>query len=169
MGREVRRVPADWSHPKNDDGKFTPMYGGSFAKSLAKWSEGNAKWAEGLRDDHNGGWKPRDADDGPMTFEEWEGARPVFEDYMPEFDSGTATHFMMYEDTTEGTPISPAFSTPEELARWLADSGASSFGSMTATYNQWLATCRSGFAMSMVIAGGRFMSGVEAMAELDAE
>ena len=48
------------------------------------------------------------------------------------------THYQMYETTSEGTPISPVMETPEALARWLADNGASAFGKMTATYAQWL-------------------------------
>ena len=56
-----------------------------------------------------------------------------------------------------------AFRTPEELARWLADTGASAFGEMTATYEQWLATCRSGWAPSAVACGGDLVSGVEFM------
>jgi hypothetical protein len=85
---------------------------------------------------------------------------------MPVFPEGTATMLMMYEDTSEGTPISPAFATPEELARWLADSGASAFGNMTATYEQWLATCKAGWSVGMVMQGRRIMSGVEATTEL---
>jgi len=50
---------------------------------------------------------------------------------------------MMYETCTEGTPISPAFATPEELARWLADNEASAFGGMTASYEGWLRTIKS--------------------------
>jgi hypothetical protein len=60
---------------------------------------------------------------------------------------------------------------PEALARWLADNGASSFGSMTATYEQWLVVCRGNSAPSMVMAlsstGSTMMSGVEAIAELE--
>ena len=74
---------------------------------------------------------------------------------------------MMYEDTTEGTPISPAFATPEELARWLADTGASAFGDSTATYEQWLHVCKGGWAPSAVIDINGMRSGVEAMAILD--
>lgn len=58
---------------------------------------------------------------------------------------------MMYENTSEGTPISPAFETPEELAHWLADNGASAFGSETASYESWLRICRGGFAPGMII------------------
>jgi len=79
---------------------------------------------------------------------------------MPNWTEDEATMFVMYEDTTEGTPISPAFATPEELARWLADNQASSFGNMTATYSQWLRVCNGGYAPGMVMVGGTLTSGV---------
>lgn len=90
-----------------------------------------------------------------------EASRPDPADYMPEFPEGTAVGWCMYETTSEGTPLSPVFETPEELARWLADTGASAFGSRTATYEQWLATCRAGWAPSAVGVGGALLSGVE--------
>jgi hypothetical protein len=46
--------------------------------------------------------------------------------------------YQMWETTSDGSPISPVFATPQELARWLADSGASVFGKHTATYEEWL-------------------------------
>jgi hypothetical protein len=82
---------------------------------------------------------------------------------MPEFTEEQKTHMMMYEDTSEGTPISPAFETPEELARWLADNNASAFGNSTATYKQWLATCKVGWAPSMIADSSGLHSGVEFM------
>lgn len=72
------------------------------------------------------------------------------------------THWQMYETCSEGTPISPVFSSPEELARWLADTGASAFAGMTATYEQWLATIRRGSAPSAVLSSAGFESGVAA-------
>jgi len=87
--------------------------------------------------------------------------RPDPNDYMPQFPEGTATGWCMYETTSEGTPISPVFATPEELARWLADSGASTFGDMTATYEQWLRMVRAGWAPSAVAVAGELKSGVE--------
>ncbi len=77
---------------------------------------------------------------------------------MPVFDE--PTHIMMYETCTEGTPISPAFETPEDLARWLTDNNASAFGSMTATYEQWLSTCERGWALSAVCDSSGIHSGV---------
>ncbi len=150
MGREVRRVPATWEHPKKyGQDSLEPLYDG-YGEALEEFRANIEKMGLGKALDYHGGG-------------------PVSENYMPDWPDAERTHFQMYEDTTEGTPISPVLPTPEELARWLADSGASSFGSMTATYDQWLATCRRGSAMSMVIAGGRMMSGVEAEAKIDAK
>ena len=69
--------------------------------------------------------------------------------------------FQMYEDTSEGTPISPPMPTREALARYLTDSRASAFGGMTATYDEWLAMIGEGYAVSAVIVGGVMRSGVE--------
>lgn len=100
------------------------------------------------------------------TFDWWmeEPDEPNPEYYMPNWKDEETTHFMMYENTSEGTPISPAFATPEELATWLADTGASSFADYTATYEQWLSTINRGFAVSAVMDGNGFRSGVEAQA-----
>lgn len=83
---------------------------------------------------------------------------------MPDFPADQRTHFMMYEDTSEGTPISPAFATPEELARWLADTGASSFANQTASYEAWLRIAKGGFAPSAILSSAGLQSGVEAFA-----
>ena len=85
--------------------------------------------------------------------------------------SGERYGWQMWETTSEGSPISPVCDTPEELARWLADSGASSFGSMTATYEQWLSMITSsGYAPSAMLdtSTGIMVSGVEAVAEQEA-
>lgn len=86
-------------------------------------------------------------------YEEWE-----------QFDPPTGDGFQMWETTSEGSPISPVFGTPENLARWLADNGASSFGDATASYESWLAVAKGGFAPSAVMVEGvGMMSGVEAV------
>lgn len=86
-------------------------------------------------------------------------------EYMPEWPETEKTMIMMYETCSEGTPISPAFETPEELARWLTDNEASAFGRFTATYEQWLDTCRRGWAVGAVATPGHgFESGVAAAA-----
>jgi len=167
MGREVRRVPGDWQHPKDERGRFVPLFGSGFATADAEWNEGYAKWQEGLRRSYGDGpaWIQIEPKYRAMRYTEWAGRRPSPDDYMPDWPEEQRTHLMMYEDTSEGTPISPAFETPEELARWLADNGASSFGGMTASYESWLAVARGGWAPSMVLDGGRLLSGVEAAGE----
>jgi len=159
MGREVRRVPADWQHPKDDDGDFIPLLVGDVEQLRREWDEGERKWAEGLVSKYDGGWEPRPAD--CRCYSDWAGRRPDPASYMPVFPDGTATHLMMYETTTEGTPISPALATPEELARWLVDNKASAFGGQTASYEGWLRVCNGGYAPSAVMDARGLRSGVD--------
>lgn len=138
MGREVRRVPANWVHPStgfyaNGKVRFTPLYEGDwYRQALQEFEAGDR------------------------------GEAPDVADYMPQWPEGERTHFMMYEDTSEGTPISPAFATPEELARWLADTGASAFADQGASYEGWLRIAQGGSAPSCIISAGTgLLSGVE--------
>ncbi len=175
MGREVRMVPPDWQHPthfvkgwrsENPELRFRPLHNASFAKRLAEWEEEKAAWERGeVRDYATNDWKPKNGDEGD-SLEEYYGRRPEAVEYMPDFPAGTATHLMMYETTSEGTPISPAFATPEELARWLADNNASAFGGTGASYEQWLNVARGGWAPSMVMSAAGPQSGVAAMADI---
>lgn len=171
MGREVRRVPADWQHPKDKDGRYIPLHGRSYAKDAADWDEEYEQWQKGFRRSFADGekWKPKEGDEIGMAFSEWTGHRPSPTEYMPDWPEEQRTHLMMYEDTSEGTPISPAFKTPEELARWLADHKASAFGNSTATYEQWLATIGDGYAIGMVYDNAKGLrSGVEFAGERSA-
>jgi hypothetical protein len=159
MGREVRMVPKDWVHPTYINPyrgeELRPMHDSTHEDAVAEWEADLAKWDK--RECEY--MKPVDYEG--TTFEEEYGSRPDPRDYMPNWKPEERTHLMMYENTSEGTPISPAFPTPEELARWLADNNASAFAGQGATYEQWLSTCKSGWAPSAIIAGGRMMSGVE--------
>jgi hypothetical protein len=150
MGREIRRVPADWQHPK-DEGRrgngYKPLRDGSWAKAVAEWDRENAAWERGERPDYH-------ADDGTAEaqhFDQWHGQRPYSGDYMPDWPESERTHYQMYEDATEGTPISPVFATAEECARWCADNGASIFGHMTATYEDWLTIASGGCSPGMML------------------
>lgn len=156
MGREVRRLPADWQHPKHEVTdwrtgrtveRYKPLYPGErYAREAAEFlAKANA---EGLQEAID-----------------WCGC-PNRADYMPDWPAEQRTHLMMYENTSEGTPISPAFKTPEELARWLTDNNASAFGSSGATYEAWLHIARGGWAPSMVVSAAGIQSGVEFSAEV---
>lgn len=147
MGREVRKVAADWQHPKDERGRYIPMHPG--------------EWYESAKQD----FEEKLAAEGLQAAIDWCGNPPDINNYMPNWPEEQRTHLMMYEDTSEGTPISPAFKTPEELARWLADNKASAFGHDTATYEQWLAMIGDGFAVSLVVDSNGMRSGVAFAAE----
>lgn len=144
MGREIRMVPADWEHPKNDRGQYEPLFD-NYVEAVARFAKDIEEMGlEKALKENDGG--------------------PRYSNYMhPE---GERTHYMMYEDTSEGTPISPAFATPEELAHWLADNNASAFGNTTATYEHWLNTIRRGWAPSAVFSPDTgLQSGVTGLSE----
>jgi hypothetical protein len=137
MGRECRRVPKDWVHPED--------------KCLHGDYAGSKKW-----------W-----DEHPQFHDDPDEQEPDPAEYMPQWAPEECTHYQMYETCTEGSPISPVMGTPEELAQWLADNNASSFGDMTATYEQWLAVCRSTTnTIGLVGTNQGLISGVEAASEL---
>lgn len=166
MSREVRRVPKGWQHPQVEEVNFRtlcmemryqPMFDEPFAPAMRDWYERWQAWERGERPEHFDANKC-----GDMPFWEWDGGPPDPAYYRPDWPDALRTHLMMYETTSEGTPLSPAFETPEEVARWCADNKVSAFGGITATYEQWLAVARGGYAPSAVMAGGKLMSGVEA-------
>ncbi len=166
MGRKVRRVPKDWVHPvkkvfdpfkRIEVESYQPMFDRPFAEEMDEWYAEWKAWERGERPDWCRG------DNTNMPYWEWNDGPPDPFYFRPDWPEESRTHLMMYEECSEGTPISPAFETPEELARWLADNGASSFGSSTATYEQWLRVCKGGYAPSMVISPEHgIQSGVEA-------
>jgi len=160
MGREVRMVPKDWEHPKRSDGNYLALYEGTFLKNtIEDWDKSFAEW--------NSGNYPSYATDENIKagFVDWEGERPKEEDYMPLWTQEEATHYMMYQNTSEGTPISPAFESPEDLAEWLYKSGASAFGRQTASYEGWLRVANGGYACSAVKTSEGMTSGVDGLTE----
>ena len=175
MGREVRKVPAGWAHPKYEDGCFRPLLAGNYRAALDEWKMEHKHWIAGWKtaygsdpvglEDDDGKWTAREGDSlTRMTFEEWHGSCPAEEHYMPEWPAEECKLLMMYETCSEGTPISPAMETPEELAMWLVDNQASAFGDQTASYEGWLRTIKRGWAVSAVVTIGHgIKSGVEAL------
>jgi hypothetical protein len=187
-------VPADWQHPKEYNAHrgeecYRPMFASSYSEAfkewryddLPRWLAAYDQWQQGMTYDyHEKTFVPIDWDKmsaannrgkAIVTYEDYAGVSPRSPDpanYMPDWPAEQRTHYMMYEDTSEGTPISPAFATPEELARWLTDNGASAFGSSTASYEGWLRVARGGYACSAVISNGVMQSGVDGLTEREA-
>ena len=141
MGREVRMVTPDWQHPKDTSGRYIPLHDNYKDDAAEFLRMANEK--------------------GLQEAVDWWGQAPNKEEYMlPDATPEERTHFMMYEDTSEGTPISPAFATAEELAQWLADNGASFFGlTDTADYDTWMRIIRGG----IVALGADSLTGMRVM------
>ncbi len=152
MGREVRKVPPDWQHPKGGrfgDDRYEPLFygaGGRYEKKAQAWLDEANKWAAGERPSYAG-------DDAPQFYQDWDGPPPEADRYMlvgvPDSD---CTHFQLYESTSEGTPKSPPFATLEEVAVYAAEH-ATTFASFKATKEEWLKMLSADFVATEIAPG----------------
>ena len=113
MGRELRRVPANWEHPRDENGSYIPMH------EHFPYSE--EEITERIRD----GWLENSSPDYGCAI-------------MPQWSETDRTHYQMYESTSEGTPISPVMETAESLAYWLAENNVAVFANIEVSYEEWL-------------------------------
>lgn len=125
MGREIRKVPADWEHPRYDDdtapnssrvGDYKPLRDEDYASASEAWMAGLDAWRRGERDEFSS--------DGYRFFWEYHG-NPPDHDYWRErvWTEAEATHFQMYETVSEGTPLTPPMASLEALADYLVEHG----------------------------------------------
>lgn len=49
MGREIRKVPANWNHPKKPDGDYKCLHQYDFDESYKEWKKELKEWYEGHR------------------------------------------------------------------------------------------------------------------------
>ena len=80
----------------------------------------------------------------------------------------TGEAYQLWQTTSEGSPISPPFATPEELADWLCVPGHGWWDNdKDTTRDQWLAFIRGpGWAPFMVAHDGVLETGVQAVSAL---
>ena len=178
MGRQVKRVPAGWDWPV---GEVWAGYAGWFSPPKCKPCEGRGeagevrcKWCGGA-----GEILPTDhavvAALKPFWNDEYGGYYS-----FPKEDPPAGDGWQLWETVSEGSPITPAFATPEELARWCVDHqfdskarlvGGESWnwlagGTGTLDYSRWLAFIAGpGWAPSAVMDSKGYRSGVEAMTD----
>lgn len=85
---------------------------------------------------------------------------------FPKTEPPAGEGWQVWETTSEGSPVTPVFATPEELARHCADRGVSTFGDVTADYETWLRFVTGpGWAPSAVMGAGGLKSGVESFGQ----
>lgn len=117
MGREVRKVPADWEHPKHRELRyqFQPLLDEDYDEACRKWYAGAELWTRGEHPD-----QLNDKDSVAKScayYHEYFGDIGTYsrEEYMGSLiGDRPRTHFQKYETTSEGTPISPIFATEQE-------------------------------------------------------
>lgn len=111
MGREIRNVIPNWEHPKDDDGKYKPMFNEDFDTVFYEWVNEYELWKKGEHPSQ-----------GEYPYWEYAGAPPDPEYYRPVWPE-SVTWIQMYETVSEGTPVSPAFKTKKELVDYLVEHG----------------------------------------------
>ena len=74
--------------------------------------------------------------EGNATVEKYPGQLAEAEAWEPTVPP-TGEGWQMWETTSDGSPLSPVFATPEELAEWCVD-GATVFGCHRAGRDEWL-------------------------------
>lgn len=123
---KLRKVPVSWEHPKNNEGNYIPLFDGSYAEYSKRFEERKEMWNKGFKEDFDivdkkmvEKYVPKEPENESITFEEWDGEKRLPEDYRPDWPVEEQTHFQMYEDVTEGTPVSPVCEKVEDLALWL--------------------------------------------------
>lgn len=161
MGREIRKVPKTWEHPKKTDGGYQPLYDDSFNECAEEWLQNCILWSS---KDH-----PEQQGEDPADYQyfwEWEGDPPDREYYRPEWTDEERTCIQMYETVSEGTPVSPVFETPEELVDYLVEHGDywdQSRGHGGRSRESAEAFVKSGWAPSFAITGGVIKSNIGAL------
>ena len=118
MGREIRRVPPDWEHPKDERGHYKALYDNDYESAAQVWEKEYAEFmalSPAERQDKYGCAHYWDYDNPPNSELYRE------EKWTPE----EATAYQIYETVSEGTPVSPVFSDLDLLKQWLVDQGYS--------------------------------------------
>lgn len=132
MGREIRRVPSDWQHPKalqyvpaadpfgegrwveSDD--YRPLFDRDYESAAQEWLAEFDQWRSGTH--------PHQDPDTPY-FWDYDTPPRAASYRARKWTDAEATHYQIYETVSEGTPISPVFASLPELIEWCVEQGYS--------------------------------------------
>lgn len=123
MGREIRRVPPDWEHPRDAQGHHEALYDEDYVTASLAWLAKLRAWESGDDPDRAG----EESDVGRRVFYwEWDGGPPDRAHYRHRrWTPEEATAYQVYENVSEGTPVSPVFPDEAALLAWLLAQGHS--------------------------------------------
>lgn len=112
MGREIRKVPKGWEHPRCEKRFFKALHDDDYQTVARKWVSDCILWSQRNHEDQ------KRHDNESEFFWEWEGGPPDEDSYRPKFTE-PADHFQIYETVSEGTPVSPVFESIEDMINWM--------------------------------------------------
>jgi hypothetical protein len=136
MGREIRRVPPGWQHPKDFRGHYKPL-------NDMPWRDAMRSWLEDYSDEWQT-WTDKEDIEPP----------PHPEYYRSEW-SEEPTAYQVYETVSEGTPVSPVFSSLADVRTWAIAQGHSERAADE--------FCRLGHALSVLIGPGGIKMGIDTL------
>jgi len=147
MGREIRNVPKNWEHPKDErNGNYIPLLDEYYGDAIEEWIKNHNLWLEGKHPDQDTDYK---------FYADYENA-PNIENYRTEkWADEEANCFQIYETVSEGAPVSPVFETLTDLENWLVESGHSRKAAQE--------FCKNRFCFSMIMSGGVMKSNIHSL------
>lgn len=178
MGREIRRVPPNWEHPKEErldyhrrkvETAYVPMHDTPYVDAITEWVDGWHAWERGERPPY---CTPESAE---LPYWEYHDGPPDPKHYRKPWNA-EPTWWQVYETVSEGTPVTPPFATTDELIDYLVangdfwdqkrrSEGCSSMPCSPWTRDQAESFVKAGSAFSFAVDNGKLMSGVEFLAE----
>lgn len=158
MGREIRRVPPNWEHPRytEDDcrghrqnvGHYKSLFDEDYETAALEWIEEFMLWQSGKH--------PSQPSAYAKYYWEWSGNPPNEESYRPKF-AEEPTWYQVYETVSEGSPTTPPFATQDELIDYLVNVGEMAGTQYERKHSRDAATKfvkDSGYAPSMIVERG---------------
>jgi len=169
MGREIRRVPKNWNHPKKQQAwgeDYIPL-SDDYVGYLKYWKEDVDQFIKCMTEViEKGKTKIYDTTytDVQEVFDYLNEDNQMLpanpENYMP-----SGPWYQLFETVSEGTPLSPPFATPEELIEHLVEHG-DSWKNVPWSRENAEAMLKQGFTLSGVVTGGKIYQNEEAF-EID--
>jgi len=117
MGHEIRRVPKGWEHPRDDNGRYKPMIDEYYGDVMDEWIRNHMLWEKGEYPDQK---QFPEATSTSKFFADWNGGPPQIEFYNNnKWSESALICFQVYENISEGTPVSPVLDSIGEVEDWL--------------------------------------------------
>lgn len=141
MGREIRRVPENWEHPKRkrfdfrtgqEVESYRPMHDQDYESALSEWLKEYKLWKAGQHPSQT-----KYPDFANQAYWEYAGGPSDPEYYRPAWSPKEMTHYQIYETVSEGTPVSPIFKDKADLVQWLIDQGYSEQAASGFAEHEW--------------------------------